>query len=199
MNRLLLIGLATLLITSLGLVGCVRVANGTWVMRSAAVPEGWPTPTRVGQVELKQYPVYRAATVEGGETDPVFMTLFGHIKDNDIAMTAPVDMGYDSSAGDASMNSMAFLYRTTELGQVGQDGDVIVSDVPEQTFASIGVRGDYTDERFNTNLATLNAWLDEQADTWEVAGDPRFLGYNGPFTPAFMRYGEVQVPVRPVE
>ena len=139
------------------------------------------------------------------EMDGAFMKLFNHIKKNDIAMTSPVDMGYaeieaDEVDADAvpEQVSMAFLYRRTDQGEAGEDGEVLVQDLPARTYVSIGVRGGYTDERFVKNLAALDAWLEENTDVWQPDGPPRYLGYNSPFVPPFMRYGEVQRPVRPV-
>ena len=54
------IGLVT--VVSMAAAGCLRVSNGTWYIKSAATPEGWPALTPVGSVEVKDYPVYRAAT-----------------------------------------------------------------------------------------------------------------------------------------
>jgi len=139
------------------------------------------------------------------EMDGAFMKLFRHIKKNEIAMTSPVDMGYaevDAEAADADavpeQVSMAFLYRRTDQGEAGEDGEVLVEDVPARTYVSIGVRGGYTDKRFVKNLAALDVWLEENADDWEPGGPPRYLGYNSPFVPPFMRYGEVQRPVRAI-
>lgn len=135
------------------------------------------------------------------DMDSMFMTLFKHIKTNEIAMTAPVDMGYRDKPGEEAsdgpaMASMAFLYRRPDQGTAGPDGEVTVTDAPARTYASIGVRGKYTDQRFAENLATLDAWLAEHADLWVPDGPPRYLGYNSPFVPGFIRYGEVQRPVR---
>ncbi len=195
---LLAIGLLTL-------VGCVRTSGGVWYFKSADFPEGWPELTPVGEVHIRSYPVYRAASVTRDDADggmgPMFNTLFAHIKSNDIAMTAPVDMGYsaaDPSGEPDAMSSMAFLYRTTELGQVGSDGLVRIEDVPPATYASTGVRGRYTQKRFQRGLERVEAWLASQ-EGWTPAGPPRYLGYNGPFTPWFWRYGEVQVPVAPAD
>ncbi|MEQ8316133.1 MAG: heme-binding protein [Phycisphaerales bacterium] len=193
----------------LTIVGCVRTSGGVWYFKSAAFPEGWPELTPVGEVQIREYPVYRAATVtrddaEGG-MGPMFGTLFEHIKSNDIAMTAPVDMGYaeqgpaDDGAGDTgssdAMSSMAFLYRTPDLGEPGTDGLVRIDDVEPATYASVGVRGGYSQTNFERGLGLVNAWLESQED-WRPIGPPRYLGYNGPFTPVFWRYGEVQVPVQ---
>lgn len=201
-----LAGLATAAaagLVSVVLFGCVSVSNGTWYFKSASTPEGWPELTPVGKVEVKNYPVYRAATVanvsiqpgKGDPMGPMFMTLFDHIKKNDIAMTAPVDMGFAGDPDAPSMTTMAFLYRSAEIGAVGEDGDVRVEDLQPRTFASVGVRGSYTIENFKEGLHQLNAWLAENRE-WQPDGPARYLGYNSPFVPWFWRYGEVQVPVQ---
>lgn len=148
----------------------------------------------------------KSRTERRREMDGAFMKLFNHIKKHDIAMTSPVDMGYaevDSGSVEDDVApeqvSMAFLYRRTDQGESGEDGDVMVEDLPARTYVSIGVRGGYTDERFMENLKVIDAWLVENEDAWVADGPPRYLGYNSPFVPPFMRYGEVQRPVRPVE
>ena len=186
--------------TCIFLVSCVRFSGGTWLIREAPVPADWPEPTGIGEVQVKRYPLYRAAVVtagdvEGSGQEPMFRILFRHIKKNEIAMTAPVAMGY-AGEQDPEMASMEFMYRDPEMGRLGPEDTVQVQDVPAQTLVSIGVRGDYTDARFKENVATLTAWLASQGEAWETIGPPRYLGYNSPFVPRFMRYGEVQIPVR---
>lgn len=182
--------------------GCLRVSNNTWYVRSAPVPEGWPELTPIGTVEVKEYPLYRAASVSdvdvrgGGGAAPMFFALFDHIKREDIAMTAPVDMRYDDERDEPRMTSMAFLYREPDMGQIGVDGAVRVEDLEPSTFASVGVRGDYNTRNYRKGLEQLRAWLEAGAP-WVATGPARYLGYNDPFVPAFFRYGEVQVPVAP--
>ena len=181
------------------LVGCVHRSGGEWMVRSAALPEGWPDITPVGEVRVRDYPEYRAAFVadadiEGDGMNPMFMTLFRHIKDNDIAMTAPVEMTYDD-ADQPAIATMAFLYRSTALGATGTQGPVRVEDLPPKTYASVGVRGGYTARNYEKGLAILNDFL-ATSDEWTPDGPPRYLGYNGPFVPRFARYAEVQAPVR---
>lgn len=184
------------------------------VVPEAARPEGWPKLTPVDQIEVKELPAYRMARVpmtpqrevggdepaEDGSDNGAFMTLFNHIKKNDIAMTAPVEMeiapGLDGAGKgeDAAMDSMAFLYRTPDLGEPGADGDIEVTDVPASTVVSIGVRGRSTPQRVAEAVAKLDAWLEANAAEWRaVDGEPaRYLGYNSPMVPPAMRYGEVQ-------
>jgi hypothetical protein len=183
-----------------GVVSCVRFSGGTWMINEASLPAGWPDATPVGKVQVKEYPAYRAATVrdvqvEGSGQGPMFRELFQHIKDNDIPMTAPVEIGYDSDSA-SQMVSMAFLYRSPDQGKTGEDGVVEVGDFGAQTMASLGMRGGYTTTRIEKYIVKLQAWLTDHADEWESMGPPRLLGYNSPFVPGFMRYGELQIPVR---
>jgi hypothetical protein len=185
----------------LTLVGCVRSSGGAWYFDEAPLPDGWPELTPVGSVEIREYPTYRAAVVTDDRTSPgqsqMFGPLFQHISSNDIPMTAPVDMTYESSgdeAADDRMTAMAFLYRTPDLGPLGTDGVVEVEDIAPQAYASTGVRGSYSDAHFAEALARVRAWLGEHEE-WQANGPPRYLGYNSPFVPWFWRYGEVQLPV----
>ncbi len=201
-RRFGLIGVAGVLVaTPAFLVGCVHRSGGEWMIRSASMPEGWPGITPVGRVRVQEYPEYRAATVtdadiKGEGMRPMFMELFGHIKENDIAMTAPVEMTYDRGAdGGTSMATMAFLYRSTALGETGEDGRVRVEDLASMAYASVGVRGGYTTKNYEKGLAILNDWIAASGE-WDVVGPPRYLGYNSPFVPRLARYGEVQAPVK---
>ena len=185
--------------TALLLVSCVRSSGGAWYVDSAPLPEGWPELTPVGEVEIREYPTYRAAVVREKDgrsgTTPMFRALFQHISSNDIPMTSPVDMSYETEGSDR-MTGMAFLYRTPELGPVGTDGVVRVEDVPPRAYASTGMRGSYSDAHHREGLERVEAWIAGQS-AWKADGPSRYLGYNSPFVPWFMRYGEVQIPVVP--
>lgn len=112
-------------------------------------------------------------------------------------MTAPVEMTYNE---DGKQRTMAFLYRTPDMGTAGSDAKdqrVEVRDVPAMTVLSIGVKGDYNHERFEAHVAKLRAWLKDNSE-YQPAGDPRYLGYNSPFVfPSTRKYGEVQIPIKP--
>jgi hypothetical protein len=178
----------------------LRRSGGVWVVREVPRPEGWPEATPVGQVEVKRYPAYRAAVTRTGGPESrgaMFRALFDHIKERDIGMTAPVELQYDSAGADEpNLEAMAFVYRHPDQGAAGDDGPVAVRDIAPTWMATMGVRGDYSDPRFERSLAKIRRWLDQRSDRYAIAGAPRYLGYNGPFTPSFLRYGEVQVPVR---
>ncbi len=158
----------------------------------ADLPEGFPAPTPVGEVEVKEYPVYRAAVTENGSA--AFWRLFSHIKKNGVEMTAPVEMRYGSDGRRPA--SMAFLYEGPNQGQTGEDGAVTVRDEPARVVVSTGVRGSRTDAGLEKAKARVNEWLSKHADHYQQDGPGRILGYNSPFVPRDSTYWEYQVPVR---
>lgn len=190
--------------TTVVLIGCVERSGGTWRFREVKTVEGWPALTKPGTVEIKRYPEYRAASVDESSgietsTGPMFNELFAHIKHNDIAMTAPVEMTYEErDDGDLGMASMAFLYGSPELGPEGRDGAVRVHDVEARTYAVTSVRGGYNEKNYERGLDTLADWISTQS-VWAQSGPPRYMGYNSPFVPAFMQYAEIVIPVRRVD
>jgi hypothetical protein len=167
--------------------------------RESEVPVGFPDPTPVGEVQIKRYPSYRMAVTSmgkrsGGSSNSSFFKLFNHIKKNEIAMTAPVQMDY-SEGGQATM---AFLYRSTEQGRSGSDGTVEVMDIAPSFAASIGIRGELTQETLRQAREQLQSWLDARSDRYRPTGGFRTMGWNSPFVPRNQRFFEVQIPVEPV-
>lgn len=215
-------GSATLLacgvITAAALAGAAEPAAGPdgreanvgrpWMVSEASLPAGFPGPGPIDEVIIKTYPAHRlarATAVQGGNR--LFMQLFRHIERNEIAMTAPVVMGWsDAMPGDAGGNgrggerepaSMAFLYGKPTLGRAGADPAdpvVVVEDAPETVVVSVGLRGSYDEATLKRGLERLRAWLTKHPE-WTEAGPPRSLAYNSPFVPWFAKYSEVQIPV----
>ena len=162
------------------------------MIKEAEMPQGFPEPTPVGAIEVKQYPAYRRATATGmGQ----FWTLFRHIKQNDIQMTAPVEMEYGApESGDARRAAMSFLYERPDQGAAGTQGRVEVVDVEATTVVSIGCRGQQTAAAVDEARGRLLKWLDEN-DTYAPTGPLRVMGYNSPFVPREKNFFEVQIPV----
>ena len=176
-----------------------------FLIGEAKLPKGFPPPGPVNQVIIKRYPKCRAAVVQAeavdGAENRMFGSLFNHIKFNHIAMSAPVEMTWsvpEHSDEDARETAMAFIYGDPAIGKVGTNGVVEVVDLPEQTILSVGTRGSYSGKNFAAGLKRLKDWLATHSDAYHVTGPPRFLGYNSPFVPWFLRFGEVQLPIAPV-
>ncbi len=167
------------------------------------LPEGYPAPTPPGAIDMKRYPSVRRAEISGeGSGDRGqnrgFWPLFQHIKKREIAMTSPVEMelrDWDPEAGSKPTAwTMAFLYRSADLGPTGEDGAIVIRDAEPVTVVAIGVSGSYAQSRFDIALSRVEEWIEAHPE-FERAGDARWLGYNGPtwFRPL---WSEVQVPVR---
>ena len=155
----------------------------------AELPKGFPTYTPVGAIEVKQYPEYRMAA------GPGFWTLFTHIQLNRIAMTAPVQMTYESdAAGGVKETGMAFLYGDKGTGSAGRRGNITVLDNQPQVVVSIGVRGPRSPAVLGDARGRLQSWLNAKAQ-YRSAGAMRVMGYNSPSVPTDKQYFEVQIPI----
>lgn len=165
-------------------------------VREADLPDGFPGHTPVGEIQIRHYPAYRAARTEmrGASEQGVFWTLFGHIKESGIAMTAPVETTFGADDTELVESSMAFLYASRDLGSSGARGSVDVVDVPTHSAVSIGMRGVQTPERIEGARLRLERWLDERLQ-WRRSGPLRTMGYNSPMVRGNRRYYEVQIPV----
>jgi hypothetical protein len=165
-------------------------------IKEADMPKGFPDYTPVGQIEVKKYPTYRKATASGMAE---FWTLFSHIKQNHVAMTAPVEMDYgDPLVQKPAGRSMSFLYGVADLGTAGKQGDVVVSDVPAMSVVSIGCRGNRDSASVAEARRKLLDYLKEHKGQYTVAGPVRVMGYNSPFVSRDKNFFEVQIPIRVV-
>jgi len=182
--------------------GTAAAEESPKLFNEAPTPEGWPALTPVDEVRVKTYPAYRAAVIvadeEGASSNDLFRPLFNHIKRQDIAMTAPVEMTYNSQGQE---DSMAFLYRTRDMGSLGSDEKdqrINVKDIPKMTVLSIGLKVRYNHGTSTEARDKLNAWLADNPG-YRAVGEARYLGYNSPFVPYWMRYGEVQLPIESID
>lgn len=169
------------------------------------LPVGYPPPTPPGAIDLKTYPGVRLAEVSATEhpdrgMNRTFWPLFNHIKKHDIAMTAPVEVSYQGMEpeGQPESWSMAFLYRTPELNEVGEEGNVTVRDAEPMTVVAVGLRGQYTLARAQDGMSQIEAWLADNPQ-WKPAGEWRSLYYNGPMLFSWNKWAEVQLPIEPGE
>lgn len=153
--------------------------------------------TPVGTIEVKTLPAARliAAHSQGNyfeENNGLFRPLFRYIQDNDIAMTIPVEAEIEPGI-------MYFYIGSDYQGTALSDTDrVHVTELPERTVLSLGVRGSYSAKNFEQAKAKLLTWLSEQ-DDWIATGAARAIYWNGPFTLGFLKRAEVHIPVKAAE
>lgn len=166
-------------------------------VKEAELPVGFPEPTPVGEIRVKSYPAYRMAAVKQGMETFAFWTLFGHIKKNEIAMTAPVEMTFGKEGKKSEgMQQMAFLYGSQEIGKPGKDGQVEVVDVQPMLTVSIGMKGEAAERGKAEAKKFLEEWLKEHAKEHQPVGPLRMMGYNSPMVPSEKRYFEFEIPVK---
>lgn len=165
------------------------------IKKESDLPKGFPEPSALGEIQLKQYPSYRLARAPS-KKDNAFFTLFNHIKSNKIEMTAPVEMRYDESDQKYRQIDMAFLYGAPDWGKLGDAGKgVVVEDIPAMSSVAIGLTGDF-DPNAPTYIEALESWLAQNASDYERDGKVRVMGYNSPFVWKSQRFFEIEIPVR---
>lgn len=165
----------------------------------APLPKGFPGPTAVHEIEVKRYPRYRLAqtSMQDGRQNGAFWRLFGHIKENDIPMTAPVETTLAAEGERLVEARMAFLYEAPEQGPASaQDQAVSVETIEPMTVLSLGCRGNDSRARIEQAHSLLQAWLAANP-TWRPAGPLRTFGYNSPMVRGDQRTFEVQLPIEP--
>lgn len=160
-------------------------------IREADLPKGFPTYTPVGAIEVKSYPEARRAVSSN------FGTLFLHITANNIAMTAPVEMDYETENNRLRQKNMTFFYGSVDEGRVGRRGRVEVVDEPAETVVAMGLRGGRSNARIADAKARLEKWIATHPE-YRASGPLRVMGYNSPFIPRSKQFLEVQIPIEKV-
>lgn len=178
---------------------------GAYSAASAPLPEGFPPPSPDGKIEVKQYPEYRAATVQtSGDLDAApsrgFSPLFRHISSNNISMTAPVETRYpvatlENSPVSEGEATVSFLYRSLDIVPEDVAPGIQIEDIPPMLVVSIGTRGGYSLKTYQASIQRLETWLTAHPD-YTVVGPPRRFFYDGPFLPDALKRSDVQIPVQ---
>ncbi len=170
--------------------------------------------------ELRLYaPMVTAETyVEGNFNDAgrtAFRRLFGYISgenslNNKIAMTAPVfanagdtDKGYkidmtapvlEQREGDGWRYKFVLpADYSLESAPIPLNADVSLAAIPESKVAVIRFSGSWNQEKIAEKAVHLHAWIRAQHLT--PSSEPRWAGYNPPWTLPFLRRNEILISV----
>lgn len=170
--------------------------------------------------ELRLYaPMVTAETyVEGSFKDAgrtAFRRLFGYISGensltNNIAMTAPVlantsdtDRGYtidmtapvlEQREGDGWRYKFVLPAEySLESAPIPLNDDVALAAIPESRVAVIRYSGSWNQEKIAEKTLQLHAWM--RAQNLTPSSEPRWAGYNPPWTLPFLRRNEVLISV----
>ena len=170
------------------------LAAGFMLPWAASAYEAAYPMTPAGFCEIKKLPAGTVlrTSMRGeyfDENNNLFRRLFDTINRNRVPMTVPVEAKMMPGTMVFYLDSASAKRKDLQL-----PAGVIRQSLPPRAVASIGIRGGYTRESYESNLAKLRAWLKTQRN-YRVIGEPYAVYWNGPFTLAPFKRSEVHVPV----
>ena len=156
-----------------------------------------------GSIEIRQYDkiLLKSVKVQGDQYQsiregfrPLVRFIGGKDRDGDkISMTAPVIQSAGENEGDWVVSfSMPSKYHESSLPDP-QNPSIYTEDLDPMVAAVIRFSGKANEQMLSNKTKTLLQWL-EQAG-YKVQSKPKYLFYNDPSTPGFLRRNEVMVQV----
>ena len=85
-----------------------------------------------------------------------------------------------------------FVGRKDQAKQLKPDEGVEVKNIARLTVASIGIRGSYSQERFQRYEQKLLAWLAEHPE-YEAVSPPYAVYWSSPLIPGLFKRSEIHV------
>jgi len=167
----------------------------------SGLPQGYPWPSMPGLIRVKRYPSSPIAWVGGSWQDRLFAALFERDRQGSLAMTIPVEFTLVEGRlikQKQGLFSMSEYFRRQEQERKATTRSAISSGPVEKPIlvVSLAMKGPYTPGNMEEPLAKLRQWLEEHKDLYEQVGHPRLLAYNSPLVWGWMKYSEVQIPIR---
>jgi hypothetical protein len=150
--------------------------------------------TPVGEIKVLQLPSRTALEANAdqsyfSENNGLFRTLFRYISKHDLSMTTPVE-------AEIEPGKMRFFVGGKDANKSRPSTDsVTVRKLEPMQVLAIGIRGSYDEENFRENRDRLLRWIDEQT-TYEPAGAPYAVYWDGPYIPWFLKRSEIHLPIR---
>ena len=132
------------------------------------------------------------ANSEIAMTAPVIADPAGTSPGTDIEMTAPVLQQYSKAGWRYAFVLPADL--TLETAPKPLDDNVRLAEVAGKKVAVIKFSGFWSEESMQDKTSALNDWI--SANNLTASSEPRWAGYNPPWTIPFLRRNEVMIDVR---
>ncbi len=132
------------------------------------------------------------ANSEIAMTAPVIADPAGTSPGTDITMTAPVLQEYSKGGWRYAFVLPADL--ALETAPKPLDDNVRLAEVAGKKVAVIQFSGLWSEESMQENTSALNDWM--SANNLTTSSEPRWAGYNPPWTLPFLRRNEVMIDVQ---
>jgi len=165
----------------------------------SGLPSEYPPPSVPGLVRTKRYPSSRIAWVGGSWQDRLFASLFERDREGPLAVTIPVEFTLvdgELVRKKRGLFSMSEYYRSQEAERKASTRPMASRPTEKPILVvSVAVKGAYSAANMQEPLARLRKWLEEHLQ-YEQVDHPRLLAYNTPLVWWWMKYGEVQIPIR---
>ena len=176
----------------------IQTLKFTPIMESG-LPSEYPPPSVPGLIRTKRYPSSRIAWVGGSWQDRLFASLFERDREGPLAVTIPVEFTLidgELVKKEHGLFSMSEHYRSQEAERRTSTRPIASRNVDKPILVvSVAVKGPYSAGNMAEPLAKLREWL-QQHPEYEQVDHPRLLAYNTPLVWWWMKYGEVQIPIR---
>lgn len=135
------------------------------------------------------------ANSEIAMTAPVIADPAGTSGGTDIAMTAPVLQQYSRGGWRYAFVLPADL--TLETAPKPLDDNVKLAEVPAKKVAVVQFSGFWSEASMQDKTSQLKDWI--SVNNLTSSSEPRWAGYNPPWTIPFLRRNEVMIDVQPGE
>lgn len=156
-----------------------------------------------GNIEIRRYDkiLLQSVKIKGGQYQairegfrPLVNFIGGKNRDgNKISMTAPVIQSAGEKEGDWVVSfTMPSKYDKSNLPNA-QNSSIYTEDLDSMSAAVIKFSGKANEQMLNDRSTFLLKWLEEAG--YKARSKPKYLFYNDPSTPGFLRRNEVMIQV----
>ena len=180
---------------------CLFLMSGWFLLPRFLEQPKYKVIKKEGYFEVRSYSnfIISSVLVSGSQYNSLrkgFRPLVKYISGKDrggekISMTAPVIQATTETEGNFKVSfSMPSKYRIDNLPK-SENTDIFFEEVQPNIAAVVWFRGKAKEEILASKINQLNEWI--IANGYKAISKPKYLFYNDPSTPGFLRRNEVLV------
>ena len=149
--------------------------------------------TPVGKILILDLP--ERVAMEASMDKPYFSENNGLFRKLFASLTKMNRYDYSSRSRYQSRKMRFFVGNKDIFKKIESSEQVKLIKISPRKVVSIGIRGGYTEKKFQENLKHLNNWLDGNT-SFEADGMAYGVYWNGPFIPGLFKRSEIHIPIR---